>query len=221
MRFPAWRCQTEAGMDARPVASAVCRCPSILALAIFTAALLPAWSIVPIDATAADLALPGTDDRLDATHADWLALTDPTLGLTLLYPPDWTVDGVVVATQFSAAARCRSVRVVDFEPPADSGAAAPMQQSLVQVCAQPKEQVGSLDQYMRRVYGESFDRTFALVELQGSRAYEAKGTGSLRTIFAETHNDLVQIVAAIATSPEKFSERQTQVQKILRSLQLK
>ena len=208
-------------MDPRPAASVVCRCPCFRNLAIFAAALLLVWSIVPIDAASADLALSGPDDRLDATRAGWLALTDPTLGLSLFYPPDWSVDGVVVATQFSAAARCRSVRFVDFEPPPDSGAAAPIQQSLVQVCAQPKEQVGSLDQYMRRVYGESFDRTFALVELQGSRAYEAKGTGSSRTIFAETHNDLVQIVAAIATSPEKFSERQTQVRKILRSLQLK
>ena len=76
-------------------------------------------------------------------------------------------------------------------------------------------------QYMRRMYGDSFERTFTLVQMNGTPAYQAKGTGSSRTIFAETRNDLVQIVAAIATSPGKFSERQAQVEQILGSLQLK
>ncbi len=153
--------------------------------------------------------------------AHWQQLEDAAVGFSLFHPPDWAVEERVVSTQFADGARCRSVRFIDFEPPADSGAAAPMQQSFVQVCAMLKLHVGSLDHYMRRVYGESLDRTFTLVELNGPPAYQAKGTGSSRTIFAETDNDLIQIVAAIATSPGKSSERQAQVQQILGSLQLK
>jgi hypothetical protein len=162
---------------------------------------------------------PGTD--APAIPAGWEKLEDATVGFSLFHPPDWVVEERVVSTQFADGARCRSVRFIDFEPPADSGAAAPMQQSFVQVCAKPKVQTGSLDQYMRRVYGDSFDRTFALVQLNGTRAFQAKDTGSSRTVFAESRSDLVQIITAIATSPGKFSERQLQVQQILGSLQLK
>ena len=162
---------------------------------------------------------PGAD--AGAIPAHWEELEDTMVGFSLFHPPDWVVEGQVVSTQFADGARCRSVRFIDFEPPADSGAAAPMQQSFVQVCAMSKLHVGSLDQYMGRVYGESLDQTFTLVELNGPPAYQAKGTGSSRTIFAETDSDLIQIVAAIATSPEKFSERQAQVEQILGSIQLK
>jgi hypothetical protein len=161
----------------------------------------------------------GADGQSVPAH--WQKLEDATVGFSLFHPPDWSVAGQVVSTQFADGARCRSVRFIDFEPPADSGAAAPMQQSFVQVCAKRQVQAGSLDQYMRRVYGDSFDRTFALVQLDGLRAFQAKDTGSSRTVFAEARNDLVQIIAAIATSPGKFSERQLQVQQILGSLQLK
>lgn len=162
---------------------------------------------------------PGTD--APAIPASWEKLEDATVGFSLFHPPDWVVEERVVSTQFADGARCRSVRFIDFEPPADSGAAAPMQQSFVQVCAKPKVQTGSLDQYMRRVYGDSFDRTFLPVQLNGTRAFQAKDTGSSRTVFAESRSDLVQIITAIATSPGKFSERQLQVQQILGSLQLK
>ena len=161
----------------------------------------------------------GADGQSVPAH--WQKLEDATVGFSLIHPSDWEVEGRVVSTQFADGARCRSVRFIDFKPPADSGAAAPMQQSFVQVCAMPKEQVGSLGQYMRRMYGDSFERTFTLVQMNGTPAYQAKGTGSSRTIFAETRNDLVQIVAAIATSPGKFAERQAQVEQILGSLQLK
>ena len=161
----------------------------------------------------------GADGQSVPVH--WQKLEDATVGFSLIHPPDWAVEGRVISTQFADGARCRSVRFIDFEPPADSGAAAPMQQSFVQVCAMSKAHVGSLDHYMRRAYGDSFDRRFTLFDLNGSPAYQAKGAGGSRTLFAETHNDLIQIVAAIATSPEKFSERQAQVQQILGSLQLK
>ena len=161
---------------------------------------------------------PGAD--AGTIPAGWEKLEDTTVGFSLFHPPDWSVAGQVAPTQFADGARCRSVRFVDFEPPADSGAAAPMQQTFVQVCAMPKAHVGSLDHYMRRVYGESFDRTFTPVDLNGSPAYQAKGTGNSRTIFAETDNDLIQIVAAIATSSERLAQRQIQVQQILGSLQL-
>ena len=177
-------------------------------------------SVMVVLADVADLAgSPSAATR--ALPAQWEWLEDQAVGFSLLHPPDWAVEGQVAATQFADGARCRSVRFIDFGPPADSGAAAPMQQSFVQICAMSKLHVVSLDHYMRRVYGESLDRTFTLVELNGIPSYQATGTGSSRTIFAETDNDLIQIVAAIATSPEKFSERQAQVEQILGSLQLK
>ena len=176
-------------------------------------------------------ALAGTADVIEAADrpaadagavpAHWEKLEDTMVGFSLFHPPDWVVEGQVVSTQFADGALCRSVRFIDFEPPADSGAAAPMQQSFVQICAKPKLQAGSLDQYMRRVYGDAIHRTFAPVQLNGKRAFQTRDAGSSRTIFAESRSDLLQIITAIATSPAMFSERQLQVQQILGSLQLK
>jgi len=155
-----------------------------------------------------------------SAHAQWKHLEDPTVGFSLDYPPDWSVDGQAIATQFAVGARCRSVRIVDFEPPADSGAAAPMEQSFVQVCAKPLDQNDSLDQYMHRIYGDSLEQAFVITDLNGTRSYQEKGKGRSRTIFTQNRIGLIQIVTAVATSPDKFSERQAQVERILESLAL-
>ena len=112
--------------------------------------------------------------------AQWKHLEDPAVGVSLYYPPDWSVDGQAVATQFAAGARCRSVRIIDFEAPPDSGAMAPMEHSFVQVCAKPLEQNDSLDQYMRRAYRESIKQIFVITDLNGIRAYRTKGQGPFR-----------------------------------------
>ena len=149
--------------------------------------------------------------------SSWERLTDPSIGFSLCYPADWSVGDQVIATQFAAGARCRSVRVIDFAPPPDSGAAAAMEQSLVQICANPLETDDSLDQYMRRVYGDSLEDAFAITDLNGTPAYQSAEGGHTRTIFAQFRNSLIQIVATVAASPERTPERQKQVEKILES----
>jgi hypothetical protein len=145
-------------------------------------------------------------------------LEDASVGFSLYYPPDWTVDGQVVSTQFTTNAKCRSVRFFDFEPPPDSGAAAPVQQSFVQVCAKPLDEDDSLNRYMDRVYGESLQQSFVVTDLNGTRSYQTKEQAPSITIFAQPRTDLIQIVASVATSHEKYCERRKQVEKILRSL---
>lgn len=150
----------------------------------------------------------------------WQHLSDPSIGFSLCYPADWSVSGQVIATQFAVGARCRSVRVIDFAPPTDSGAAAAMKQSLVQVCAKPLDADDSLDQYMRRVYGDGLQDTFAITDLDGTRGYQSMARGQTRTIFAQFRSSLIQIVATVAASPQKTPERQAQVEKILESFAL-
>jgi len=153
-------------------------------------------------------------------HGQWKQLEDPSVGFSLSYPADWMVDGQVIATEFAGDARCRSVRMIDFEPPSFSGAAAPIEQSFVQVCAKTLENSDSLDQYMHRVYGESLKKTFAITNLNELRAYQSMGQERTRMVFTQTRNRLIQIVASIATSPGIFPEREEQVEKILKSLSL-
>ena len=155
-----------------------------------------------------------------STGSPWQRLTDPSIGFSLSYPADWSAGGQVIATQFAVGARCRSVRVVDFEPPPDSGAAAAVEQSLVQVCAKPLETDDSLDGYMQRVYGASLEDAFVTTEFNGTPSYRSTGLGQTSTIFVQFRNSLIQIVATVATSPERTPQRQAQVEQILESFAL-
>ena len=220
MQIPARRCQAEAGANARPAAAATRTRLPLRALAVLAAVLLSGYAFGPSDAISGDSAV-GQDDALEgAASADWLQFSDPTLGLSLSYPPDWTVDGLVVATQFSAGARCRSVRIVDFEPPPDSGAAAPLEHSYVQVCARPLAEGVSLDAYMQQTYGESLARRFAKTDLNGTRAYRSRGQGTSLVIYAQSGAGLVQIVTGVTAAPEHQASRRAQVERILGGLTL-
>lgn len=182
--------------------------------------LMPGCTTGHTDTISGEPAVAGGDGRTGAASTDWRQLSDPTLGLSLAYPPDWTVDGVVVATQFSAGARCRSVRIVDFEPPADSGAAAPLEHSFVQVCGRPVAAGVSLDAYMRETYGESLAQRFVQMDLNGTRAYRSRGHDATRMIFARSTAGLVQIVAGVSSAPELEAVRRAQVERILGGLTL-
>lgn len=155
-----------------------------------------------------------------APQSNWKQLEDPLLGFSLSYPADWSVEDQVISTQFTVDTKCRSVRMIDFAPPEGSGAAAPMEQSFVQVCTKIPDQADSLDQYMDRVYGESLQQLFVITDLNGTRAYRAKNQGPTHTIFARNRSGLIQIIATVAASRGKFEERQAQVEKILDSLTL-
>lgn len=220
MRVPARRCQAETGADAHPVVAAVRRWPSLLGPAVLAAALLPGCTTGHTDTMPGELAVAGGDGRVAAAASDWLQLSDPALGLSLSYPPDWTANGPVVATQFSAGARCRSVRIVDFEPPAASGAAAALEHAYVQVCGRAIPDGVSLDAYMQQTYGESLARQFAQMDLNGTRAYRSRGQGASRMIYARSATGLVQIVAGVSAAAENAAERRAQVERILGGLTL-
>jgi len=190
---------------------------------VLTESIIALWFLCLSAAMPVNAEVASEDNARTTSHvatAQWMHLEDPAVGFSLYYPGDWSVSGQVAATQFALGARCRSVRIIDFEPPPYSGAAAHVEQAYVQVCVKPLEPNDSLDQYMRRVYGELLNQTFVITDLNGTRTYQAKAQGYAKTIFAETRNGLIQIVATVATSPEKVSERQAQVEKILGSLTL-
>lgn len=147
----------------------------------------------------------------------WKRLDDIEAGYTLAYPAAWTLEGQVVASDFAADARCRSVRVVDFAPPPDSGAAAPIQHSFVQVCAKPLSSVGSLDAFMRRTYGDRLEAVFDETRVNGIVVYETRQQEPIRMLFAELAEHLVQIMAAVETEPARRPERRAQVDAILAS----
>lgn len=212
------RCQAEAGANARPAAA--CTRRSRRALALLAAVLLSGYLPGPNDAISGDSAVGQDDAPTAAASADWLQFSDPALGLSLSHPPDWTVGGLVVATQFSAGARCRSVRIVDFDPPPDSGAAAPLEHSFVQVCGRPLAAGVSLDAYMQQTYGEALARQFAQTDLNGTRAYRSRGQGTSSVIYARSGAGLVQIVTGVTAAPEHDAVRRAQVEGILGGLTL-
>jgi hypothetical protein len=182
--------------------------------------LMPGCTTGHTRAVSGEHAVAGEDSGVEAASADWLQLSDPSLGLSLSYPPGWAVGGIVVATQFSEGAQCRSVRIVDFEAPADSGAAAPLEHSYVQVCGRPVAAGVSLDAYMQETYGESLAQRFVQMDLNGTRAYRSRGQGTSFVIYARSRAGLVQIVTGVTAAPEHEASRRSQVERILGGLTL-
>jgi len=151
------------------------------------------------------------------TPVEWKRLEDRQVGYTLLYPEDWSVEGQVAATEFAIGSRCRSVQVIDFEPPPGSGAGAQVQQSFVQVCAKPIEGGESLKDFMRQTYGALLARTFEMANANGLSVYQTREEGPIKTIFTVIKNHLIQIFSTVVAEPEKYPTRQAQVEKILAS----
>jgi len=144
-------------------------------------------------------------------------LDDAEAGYTLVYPADWVLEGQVVASDFASGARCRSVRKVDFAPPPDSGAAAPVQHSFVQVCAKPLSSVGSLEDFMSRTYGAALDALFEKTRINGLEVYQSRQQQAARMLFAQLAEHLVQIIATVEAEPSRHPERRIQVDAILAS----
>lgn len=147
----------------------------------------------------------------------WNRLDDAESGYTLVYPADWSLEGQVVASDFASSARCRTVRVIDFAPPPDSGAAAPLQQSFVQICSKPVSSVGALEVFMKLTYGDQLDISFKKGQINGLAVYETRQQEPIRMLFAELAEHVVQIIAVIEAEPARRPERRAQVEKILES----
>lgn len=142
---------------------------------------------------------------------------NPQIGFTLMYPADWEVTGGVVATDFQKDAQCESIRIVDFQPPPDSGSAS-IQQSFVQICAKPLTDDLPLDQFLARIYPEADAARFQPTELAGMRARETMNANGDATIYLQTDRSRIQIVTAVVAEPDLRSARRMQVQRILASI---
>jgi hypothetical protein len=161
---------------------------------------------------------PGVNPKLTpSAMVSMNRLENPKVGYALPYPSDWQVKGKVITTEFANGAQCESVEVVDAEPPPESGPAAFILHSFVQACSKLLTDGSTLDDFMRETYGDAFAARFQTTEVGGLRAYRTTTKGLDTTIFLQTNNYRIQIVASVKASPEKQSERISQVQEILDS----
>ncbi len=151
------------------------------------------------------------------TPAEWERLEDRRVGYALRYPAGWSVGGRVAATEFAVGARCRSVRVVDFEPPADAGPGAQVRQSFVQVCAKPLRDGAPLEDFMRRTYGALLASRFEKAELNGMLVYRSTRKAPARLIFTQTADYRIQLYSSVTAAPEDYARRLAQVEEILAS----
>ena len=120
-------------------------------------------------------------------------LEDRLVGYALFYPDGWTVGGLVAATEFAVGAQCQSVRIVDFEPPPDSGLGAQVLQSFVQVCAKLVWKDVPLADFMHQTYGASLFIRFREAVLNGIAVYQTKGEASTMTIFMQIEDYRIQV----------------------------
>jgi hypothetical protein len=122
----------------------------------------------------------------------------------------------VVATDFARGARCEAVEVVDGEPPPDSGPAAFVRRSFVQICSRPVTDGLALDEFMRRTYHGALSAGWRPVELGGRRGHQAGGA-ERTTIFLQTRAHRIQVVAAVQTLPDRRAQRAGEMKAILAS----
>jgi hypothetical protein len=161
-------------------------------------------------------------DRPAADQPPYLRLQDRLVGYSLRYPRSWKVKRQAVGgAEFVTGARCASVRVVDFEPPPESGAGGGgfLRHSFVQVCARGLTDRSSLDEFMRQTYPRSLRAQFELAKVGGVRAYTARKRDQT-VIFLQTDDYRIQILASVVASPEKLATRRAQVRRILGSFAL-
>lgn len=141
----------------------------------------------------------------------WRVLKNERVGYSLKYPASWKITGKVVATQFAAAARCQSVRVVDRAGPSE------VRQSIVQVCWRHIRGDTSLDAYMRKTYKRRLSSFFVKTRFGGVPAYRSRTGTKNRTFFLQTKEYRMQVVAAVAAGPRRRAARVAQVNRILAS----
>lgn len=148
-------------------------------------------------------------------------LTNSRVGYRLTYPRDWKVTGQVVATEFATEASCQSVRVIDFMPPKGSGPSIRVRQSFAQICWRRATDRSSLDDFMRKAYGDRLSDLFDPATLGGVRAYRTKQGGQSTTFFLQTAKHRIQVVTAVAAEPAKEARRLAQVRRILASFSVR
>jgi hypothetical protein len=147
-------------------------------------------------------------------------LRDRVVGYSLRYPRRWeVVRQPVVATEFGAGARCRSVQIVDFAPPPESGGGLTLR-SFVQVCARRRTDGWSLGKFMRRTYDAAAFDAFARTKLAGVRAYRDRGADQDLT-YLQTAAYRLQIQAVVVADGARQDRRLRQVLRVVRSFSLR
>jgi hypothetical protein len=138
-------------------------------------------------------------------------------GFEFDYPEGWVEAGATIATEFAAGAECAAAKIVDFEPPTDTGQgqAGFVLHSVVQVCAVPVDDE-TLDEFMAAVYPETIS-SFEVTEIGGRQAYRiVDGLGELA--FAQNDSYRFQLVTTVVADPELEAIRIEQVDGILETL---
>lgn len=169
---------------------------------------------------AAGGAASGGPGRASATGAPaYVRLADADTGYTLIHPRGWRPEGRVLATSFGIGAACRSVRVVDREPPPDSGGgSASLLQAVVQLCARPLERpASSLEEFLRRTYPPALRDQFVRTRVAGLAAFRS-GDAADGLVLLQTRRHRIEIVTAVVADDAHRARRLAQVRRILRSL---
>jgi hypothetical protein len=146
-------------------------------------------------------------------------LEDAEVGYSMSYPRPWKVAGALVATEFAADADCRSVEIVDREPPPEAGPGAQVLHTLVQVCAHRLTDSASLEEFLRRTYDEEILARFRRTTVGSGRGFTT-GTAVNSTTFLQTDTHRLQVVTAVVADPAERQQRIAEVEAVLQTLSL-
>lgn len=144
-------------------------------------------------------------------------LEDDAVGYSLSYPRTWEIAGQVVATEFAANADCRSVQIIDREPPPDAGPGAQVLSSLVQVCSRRLDDGTPLEEFLRKTYDDELFARFRRTTAGGVTAFTT-GTAVNSITFLQTDAHRLQVVTAAVADPKDRHQRIAEVEAVLESL---
>lgn len=133
-------------------------------------------------------------------------------------PSDWSVGGPAIAAEFAAGAECAAAKVVDWEPPSQSGPAPSVEESIVQVCATEAD-ARSLRQFMEDVYGVGLGG-FHPVEIDGLPAFRLDQEPGTTSIFVQSASRRYQVLTSVVASAELKDLRIRQVDSMLGSISI-
>jgi hypothetical protein len=146
-------------------------------------------------------------------------LQDDVVGYSLRYPHGWKASAQPAgSTAFIPGARCKSVQIVDLAPPPGSGLSSVLH-SFVQICARKLSDHSSIDDYMRRTYGDSLSGQFEHTSFAGARAYESHEQDQT-VIFLQANDYRMQVYASVGAERKNRARRQMEVRGVLRSFSL-
>lgn len=171
-----------------------------------------------LSAAAALFALAGGCLATNGEAASPPRLADRSAGWSLEVPAGWKKGGAVAATAFARGARCRSASVVDR---LDSGGPGPSEaRSFVQVCARAAQDGRTLAAFLSSTYGTALPAQLAPTTFAGRTAYRSRRSDP-ELVFVQTRSHRLQLAISTTSDPARRAQRQAQVDRALRSFQLR